>query len=160
MQKTQAMRVLDARGIAYETKTYDAAARFHSASEAAALLRAGPETVFKTLVVVVEGAARAHPLLVMAPADSTVDLKELARSLGEKKLRMATQREAERLTGMLAGGISALALRRPDQFRILIDESARMHEIIHVSAGMRGIDLAVRRDDLVTVTGAQYVRTR
>ncbi|HVP05796.1 MAG TPA: YbaK/EbsC family protein, partial [Dehalococcoidia bacterium] len=45
--------------------------------------------------------------------DAQLDLKLLAQALGEKKLRMATQREAEQLTGMQAGGISVLGLKRP-----------------------------------------------
>ena len=64
------------------------------------------------------------------------------------------------LTGMEAGGISALALRKPDRFEIFIGESARSVEYIHVSAGVRGTDLALSTADLVTVTGARFVRAR
>jgi Cys-tRNA(Pro)/Cys-tRNA(Cys) deacylase len=152
------MRLLDARGIAYEAKVYDADAAFHSADEAAALLGVEPATVYKTLVVLREGEPRARPLLVMAPAEGQLDLKLLARACAAKKLRMATLREAERLTGMQAGGISALGLLKPSQFEIFIDVSAEAHELIHVSAGARGIDLAIRTTDLMEVTGARSVR--
>jgi Cys-tRNA(Pro)/Cys-tRNA(Cys) deacylase len=158
-RKTQAMRratrALDARGIAYRTVTYDASGDFHSAEEAAALLGVASERVYKTLVVL-RDAARARPLMVMAPAAAQLDLKLLAHALGEKRLRMATLREAERLTGMQAGGISALGLQRPS-FDVLIDESARSLDALHVSAGARGIDLELRVVDLVAVTGARWV---
>ena len=158
MEKTHAMRVLDARGIAYETKTYDASGAFHSAEEAAALLGVGAETVYKTLVVLREGVARAKPMLVLAPAGARIELKKLANSIGEKKLRMATRREAEHLTGMETGGISALGLLRPANFDVLIDETARRIETIHISAGVRGVDLVMNVNDFVVATGAQYVR--
>ena len=151
------MRVLDARGITYEVKTYDASGEFHSADEAASLIGVDAASVYKTLVLLREGEARAKPLLVLVPAASQIDLRILAKSVGAKKLRMAKQREAEQLTGMQVGGISALALKQPARFDVLIDESARAIDTIHVSAGARGIDLALRTEDLVAVTVAAWV---
>jgi Cys-tRNA(Pro)/Cys-tRNA(Cys) deacylase len=95
--------------------------------------------------------------MVMVRVDADVDLKLLAASTGDKKLRMATQREAEQLTGMRVGGISALALRRPS-FDVLLDERARSLDRIHISAGSRGIDLELAVVDLVAVTGARFVQ--
>ncbi len=162
MEKTHAMRVLDARGIAYEATTYDASGAFQSADEAAALLGVDASSVYKTLVVLNDdaatGGARTKPMLVMVPAPSQIDLKALAKSIGAKKLRMATQREAERLTGMQVGGISPLGLKQPARFEILIDKAASGIETIHVSAGARGVDLALRTEHLVAVTGAGFVR--
>jgi Cys-tRNA(Pro)/Cys-tRNA(Cys) deacylase len=156
INKTQAMRLLDTKRIDYTPRVYDASRDFHSAEEAAALLGAAVETVYKTLVILREAAGRARPLLVMAPSHRRVDLKLMAKSLGEKKLRMATQREAERLTGLQAGGISALALLDKG-FDVLLDETARALERIHISAGQRGTDVELRVDDLVALTGANYV---
>jgi Cys-tRNA(Pro)/Cys-tRNA(Cys) deacylase len=158
MEKTHAMRVLEARGIAYEAVSYDLDAEFHSAAEAAELLGVDASTVYKTLVVLREGTTRARPILIMAPATEELDIKLLARELHVKKVRMATFREAEVLTGMQPGAISALSLRKPERFEIFIDESARALEYVHVSAGVRGIDLALRTADLVTVTDARFVR--
>jgi Cys-tRNA(Pro)/Cys-tRNA(Cys) deacylase len=103
--KTNAMRALDARKIAYDTFTYPST--IHSADEVAKLLGVPADEVFKTLVMVAEGGQH---LLVVVPGDSEVDLRLLARSLGVKAVRMESQREAERLTGLLVGGISPLAL--------------------------------------------------
>jgi Cys-tRNA(Pro)/Cys-tRNA(Cys) deacylase len=153
--KTQAMRVLEARQITYTATVYDATRDFHSADEAATLLGAALDSVYKTLVVLRDGPGRPRPLLVMAPSHRQLDLRLLARSLGEKKLRMAAHHEAERLTGLKAGGISALALlNRP--FDVVIDESARGRDRVHVSAGQRGTDLELRVEDLVAVTGARF----
>ena len=156
INKTQAMRLLDTKRIDYTPRVYAASGDCHAAEYAAALRGAAGETSYKTLGVLREAAGRARPLLVMAPSHRRVDLKLMAKSLGEKKLRMATQREAERLTGLQAGGISALALLDKG-FDVLLDETARSLERIHISAGRRGTDIELRVDDLVALTSANYV---
>lgn len=147
--------MLDAKRIAYAASVYDATREFHSAEEAAALLGASVETVYKTLVVLREALGRPRPLLVMIPSHRQVDLRLLAKSIGDKKLRMATQREAESLTSLQVGGISALALTNKP-FDVLLDESARTLDRIHISAGQRGIDLELRVEDLVAITNAKF----
>ena len=151
--KTNAMRVLDQRKIAYQVHEYSP--EIHSAVEAAQAMGQPVERVYKTLVVMRE-TPRAKPLLVMAPGGRELDLRVLAKSTGDKKLRMATQKEAESLTGLLVGGIGALALLHRG-FEIWIDPAAKAHERICVNAGQRGINLELRVDDLVKVTGARWV---
>lgn len=155
-RKTQAMRALDARGIEYTATTYDIAADFHSAEEAATILGVPLEAIYKTLVVLRE-TPRSRPIIVMIPSDSQLDLKLLAHSLGEKRLRMATQREAEQLTAMQVGGVSVLGLKRPSGFDVFIDQRVQTLQTIHISAGERGIEIALKTTDLVAVCGAKYV---
>jgi Cys-tRNA(Pro)/Cys-tRNA(Cys) deacylase len=150
--KTNAMRVLNQRKIAYEVHEY--APEIHSAVEAAQAMSIPVERVYKTLVVIRE-TPRAKPLLVMVPGDRELDLRELARSTGDKKLRMATQKEAESLTGLLVGGIGALALLNRG-FEIWIDPAARAYERICVNAGQRGVNLELRVDDLLRITNARW----
>jgi Cys-tRNA(Pro)/Cys-tRNA(Cys) deacylase len=154
--KTNAARLLEAHGIGHRVRVYDPERAFHSADEAATLLGVPGATVLKTLVVLREGAARAKPLLVLVPSDRQVDLKRLAQALGEKRLRMASQQEAERLTGLKVGGISALAVRA-GAFEVLVDGSAASWERVHVSAGVRGVDLELGTRDLLAVTGGRLV---
>ena len=154
--KTNAARLLEARGIGHRVRVYDADGAFHSADEAAGLLGASGGSVLKTLVILRERAGRAKPLLVLVPSDRQVDLKRLGQALGEKRLRMASQREAETLTGLKVGGISALAVR-PGAFEVLVDASAANLEQVHVSAGTRGIDLELALRDFLAVTGGRLV---
>jgi Cys-tRNA(Pro)/Cys-tRNA(Cys) deacylase len=149
--KTNAMRLLDARRVAYEPYIYDDTV--HSAEGAAAALGVPADQVFKTIVVLRE---RGKPLLVMVPGDREVEPRRLARSLGEKAVRVAPQREAERLTGLQVGGISALALLSKP-FDICLDRAALAHERIWVSAGQRGVNLRLRVEDLIRVTNAREV---
>jgi Cys-tRNA(Pro)/Cys-tRNA(Cys) deacylase len=156
--KTNAMRVLDAHQVAYEAHYYPAT--IHVATEVAAAIGAAPAEVFKTLVVLPESGS-GRPLLVIVPADQELDLKVLGvqPEVGEKRLRMATQREAERLTGLLVGGISPLALLQKG-FRIFIDRRALTRDHLYLSGGQRGVNLRVAVPDLLRVTGAAPVATQ
>ena len=154
--KTNAARLLEARGVAHHVRVYDAEGAFHSADEAAGLLGVPGASVLKTLVVLRDAPGRAKPLLVLVPSDRELDLKRLARAVGEKRLRMASQREAEQLTGLKVGGISALAVRS-GAFEVLVDASAASWERVHVSAGVRGVDLELAVSDLLAVTGGRLV---
>ena len=151
------MRLLESRKIAYAAKTYDASGEFHSATEAAALIGAPADAVYKTLVVLREPPKSGKPVLVMIASPREVDLKLLAKALGEKKLRMASQNEAESLTGLQVGGISALALLNRG-FEICIDEPALALDQVHISAGQRGIDLQLAVKDLIALTRAKALR--
>jgi Cys-tRNA(Pro)/Cys-tRNA(Cys) deacylase len=149
-EKTNAMRLLDAKKIPYKTHYYSP--DIHSADELALAVGMPAGQVFKTLVVMPE---KGRPLLAIVPGDRELDLKKLAQAANEKKLRMATQREAESLTGLLVGGISALALLNKGFNKIFLDVSAKQYDEILVSAGQRGINLQLAVQDLVRVTNAR-----
>jgi Cys-tRNA(Pro)/Cys-tRNA(Cys) deacylase len=153
-------RLLEARKIQYDV--FEFPPEKHSAEETAELLGVPPERVYKTLVVLRETKSRGghvvRPLLVMVPAGRELSLKTLAASLGEKKLKMATQREAESLTGLQVGGISALALLNKG-FEICIERAALELPYIHVSAGQRGANLRLSAADLIALTNAKTVET-
>jgi Cys-tRNA(Pro)/Cys-tRNA(Cys) deacylase len=151
--RTQAMRALDARKISYQVHLFPDSIR--DAVQVAAALGMQPSQVFKTLVLVQDD-LNTHPLLFMVPANCEVDLRLFARAIGVKSVHMASHAQAEKLTGLKVGGISALALlHRP--FIVYIDESAQNFEEILVSAGQRGVDLQLNVKDLITVTSAQLI---
>lgn len=149
--KLNSMRLLEANDVDYEVFSYPP--ERHSALEVAEMAGVPPALVYKTLVVLRE---RGKPLLVMVAADRELDLKRLAASLDEKKVQMASQREAERLTGLQVGGISALALLNRG-FDIYIDRAATALATLFVSAGQRGTNLRLAVHDLIRVTGARVV---
>jgi Cys-tRNA(Pro)/Cys-tRNA(Cys) deacylase len=142
--------MLEQRGIAHTVVRFDDSIR--SAGGVSSETGMPPDVVYKTLVVQ-EDSGSARPLLVMVPASKQLDLRLLASGVGAKKLHMASQRDAERLTGLRVGGISALALLGKG-FRVFIDEAAVLHDEVLVSAGARGWDVALAVKDLLAVTGA------
>ena len=122
------------------------------AEEVAQAINFPAAEVFKTLVVPRPGPGK--PLLALVPAPQQLDLKKLAKAAGEKKLKMATQREAEELTGLQVGGISALALLNRG-FEVYLDQSAGQFEKIVISAGERGQQIRLGTADLIRLTRAR-----
>src|SRR5579884_2889238 len=152
IEKTNAMRLLDQRRIAYEAYTYDPA--IHVATEVAAVLGFSPDEVYKTLVILPEGTSdRRRPLLVMIASQREMDPRTLAKSIGVKSVRMAPKVEAERLTGLQVGGIGALALTGKG-FEVYLDALALEREQILVNGGRRGLNLRLRVADLIALTRA------
>ena len=149
MKPTNVTRMLDARNIPYTA--FELPDEKLGALEAAQYLRVPDDLVYKTIVVTREG--RGKPILAVVPGPNEVDLKELAKALGEKKVTLPTQREAEKLTGLQAGGISPLALLNRG-FQTVIDESARGHSEIYISGGVRGLNIRLPVSELITIVNA------
>jgi len=148
--KTNVIRLLEQRKIPHTA--YELPAEKLGAQETARRLGVPPEIVFKTIVVVRGG--RGKPILAVTPGNREVDLKAVAKAVGEKKVRLPTQKEAERLTGLQAGGISPLALLNRG-FQVLLDESAARYDEIHISGGRRGLNIRLPVNALVRLTGAR-----
>ncbi|HEY5731955.1 MAG TPA: aminoacyl-tRNA deacylase [Anaerolineales bacterium] len=150
-------RFLDARKVSYTV--FETPPEKLSALEVAHLLDVEPASVFKTIVVVREKLTSSlkgkKPLLIVLPGPSNVDLKLLASFLGEKKVYLPSEREAEQLTGSQAGGISPLALINKG-FQVVIDSSAKDHAEIHVSGGQRGLNIRLSPNDLAKLTNARF----
>jgi Cys-tRNA(Pro)/Cys-tRNA(Cys) deacylase len=127
-----------------ETPTYGAAV--------ADALRVAPERVFKTLVTEVDGALT----VAVVPVTGEVDLKALAAAAGGKKACMADRALAERTTGYVRGGISPLGQRK--SLPTVIDASAEHHATIYVSAGRRGLQVALDPVELIKLTAATVAR--
>ena len=151
MKPNNVTRLLDARHIPYTA--FELPAEKLGALEAARMLDVPPEQVFKTIVVAREG--KGKPILAVTPGPAEVDLKALAKAIGEKKLVLPTEREAERLTGLQAGGISPLALLNRG-FQVVIDETARLFDEIYISGGQRGLDIRLPVQALAELTNATF----
>lgn len=123
------------------------------AQETAQFLGVDPACVFKTIVVTRDQPKKA--LLALVPAPASVDLKAFAALLGEKKVYLPTEKEAEQLTGLQAGGISPLALIHKG-FLVVIDASARDFDEIHISGGQRGLNIKLPVVELADLTHARF----
>jgi Cys-tRNA(Pro)/Cys-tRNA(Cys) deacylase len=149
---TPAIRTAERAKIAHRVLTYthDPSAPAYG-PEAAAALGLDPRQVFKTLVVAVEGAPRGGDLAVaLVPVTQQLDLKAAADALGAKRVSLADAAAAERATGYVVGGISPLGQKK--RLRTLIDASALQFAEVFVSAGRRGLELALAPADLVVLT--------
>src|SRR5690348_8292518 len=142
-------RFLDSRRIKYTA--HELPAEKLGAVEAAQFMGVSEGQVFKTIVTTRE---KGKPVLAVIPGPRVVDLKLLASFLGEKKMSLPSEREAESLTGLQAGGISPLALINKG-FQVVIDSMAREFDDIYISGGQRGLDIQLPVDDLAKLVNAK-----
>lgn len=150
MKPNNVTRLLDAKGINY--RVYQLPLEKLGAEEAAEILGVAPEMVYKTIVATRAG--KGKPILALVPGSREVDLKALAKALGEKKVYLPTQREAEKITGLQAGGISPLALINRG-FEVMLDASAEARSEVFISGGQRGMNICIPVNDLTALTNAK-----
>lgn len=128
--------------------THDPTSGLSYGAEAAAAIGVPPEQVLKTLVADVDGGL----VVAVVPVTGSLDLKALARAVGGRRAVMAQVARAERATGYVTGGISPLGQRT--RHRTVLDASATAFDVVYVSGGRRGLDVALAPADLVRLTGA------
>lgn len=148
--KLNSMRLLEQHHTPYEVIEFDDSLR--DAGEIADILGIPAHMVYKTLVAEPEGGGK--PFLIMIAANRRLHLKRLALAAGVKKIRMSSHKDAEALTGLKVGGISALALVHKN-WAVFLDQPAMELEHILVSGGQRGVDLRVPVADLVRILRAR-----
>jgi len=151
--KTNAARVLDRLGIAYEIREYQVDPDDLSAETVAAKVGLPPQQVFKTLVA--RGDHRGVLLAVVA-GNEELDLKALARLSGDRKVEVAPLKELQTLTGYIRGGVTALACKK--DYPVFADETIERFEVISISAGMRGAQIFLSPQDYLRATKAMLGR--
>ncbi len=146
---TRATQALDHSGIKFKLHLYDydpeaASIGLHAAES----LQVGPERVFKTLMIDLDG----KPVCVAAPSDREVSMKKVAAAFGGKTARMMKPADAERLTGYHVGGISPLGQKK--KVRTAIDQCALDHVTIFLNGGQRGLQVELSPQEAVAATQA------
>jgi Cys-tRNA(Pro)/Cys-tRNA(Cys) deacylase len=145
--KTNAARLLDSLGIAYELRTYEVDPADLTAISVARKIGLPAEQVFKTLLT---RAANGLYLFAVIPGDTELDLKKLAHAAVVKKVELASLKEVEPLTGYVRGGVTVMAARTP--FPAYADETIELHDVVSVSAGQRGTQIVLTPSDYLRAT--------
>lgn len=140
--KTNAARLLDKLGIAYELREYEVDPDDLSAESVAAKVGMPVEQVFKTLVA---RGDRQGVCMAVVPGDSQLDLKALARLTGDRKIDTVPLKEVQPLTGYIRGGVTGLAAKK--SYPVFVDETLELFDVIAVSAGIRGTQLVLAPAD-------------
>jgi Cys-tRNA(Pro)/Cys-tRNA(Cys) deacylase len=156
--KTNAARLLDSLGIAYEVQTYEVDPDDLSAISVARKIGMPLEQVFKTLLTraaPLAGQREAAHLFAVIPGDAELDLKKLAHAADVKKVELASLKDVEPLTGYVRGGVTVMAARTP--FPAYADETIELHDVVSVSAGQRGTQLVLAPADYLRATGATVI---
>ena len=150
MSKTNACRILDSLGIHYELHEYAVDPGDLSAENVAAKVGLPPEQVFKTLAV--KGDRNGVDVAVI-PGNYELDFKALAQLTGDRKVEMLPLKEVQSVTGYIRGGVTALGMKK--DYPVFADETVELWETVCVSAGQRGLQIAIAPADYLRATGAR-----
>lgn len=150
IEKTNAARLLDRAKIEYSLVPYTVDESNLAATHVAEELGEDIATVFKTLVL---RGDRQGMFVCVIPGDKEVDLKAAARISGNKKAEMLAMKELLPATGYIRGGCSPIGMKRP--LPTYFHSSALEHERIYISAGVRGLQIAINPNDLIAFVGAE-----
>ena len=146
MIKNNVTRFLTSKRIAFDTFESEPVKR--SALEMAERFNLDPMIVYKSIVCF--NPVKEKYLLCMIPGPYEVNLKKLAMAVGEKKTMVVTQKEAETLTGLEAGGISPFMLINKG-FQFWVQETVLKQDKISVSGGQRGLSIFLKSEDFLKV---------
>lgn len=152
IEKTNAARLLDRAKIAYDLVPYTVDEDNLAATHVAEELGEDIATVFKTLVL---RGDRSGLFVCVIPGDKEVDLKAAARVSGNKKADLIPMKELLPTTGYIRGGCSPIGMKKP--LPTFIHSTCLAHERIYISAGVRGLQIAIAPADLVAYVGATVV---
>ena len=148
IQKTNVARLLDKAKIPYELVPYTVDENNLAADHVAEELGEDINQVFKTLIL---HGDRSGYFVCVDPGNTEVDLKKAAKAAGAKKAEMIPMKELLPLTGYIRGGCSPIGMKKP--FPTFFHSSALDFDVIYVSAGVRGLQLKINPQDLIS-----YVR--
>jgi Cys-tRNA(Pro)/Cys-tRNA(Cys) deacylase len=148
--KTNAMRILDAKKVEYETITYDSLDGKIDGVSVAGKINKDPEMVYKTLVA--QGNSKQIYVFII-PVAEELDLKKAAKAAGEKKIDMVPVKDIQKLTGYIRGGCSPVGMKK--QYPTFLDERASELETLIVSGGKIGMQLEISTGTLQTIIGAK-----
>ncbi|MDO4581663.1 MAG: Cys-tRNA(Pro) deacylase [Bacillota bacterium] len=144
LDKTNAMRLLEAAGIAFVGHSYDDKDGRIDGISVADKLGRPHEQVFKTLVTV---GASGELFVFVLPVHRELDLKKAARAAGEKYIEMLPLRDLTKYTGYIHGGCSPIGMKKP--YPTFVDESAILLETMVFSAGRIGAQIETAPDELL-----------
>jgi Cys-tRNA(Pro)/Cys-tRNA(Cys) deacylase len=148
-RKTNAARLLDQLGITYELREYEVDPCDLAAESVAEEIGLPTEQVFKTLV---SRGDRNGICMAVIPGDTELDLKALSAASGDRKIQLVAVKELPALTGYIRGGVTALAAKK--EYRVYVDETIELFDLISVSVGVRGMQILIAPNDYVRATKA------
>ena len=152
MNKTNAVRMLEAAGIKFRTAEYKVDENDLSGMHVAEQLGQPPEQVFKTLVLKGE---KTGYLVCCIPVNAELDLKKAAKAAKDKNVEMLHMKDLLSVTGYIRGGCSPVGMKK--KFPTFIDETAILFDEIAVSAGIRGAQIIVEPNALCEYVEAEFV---
>lgn len=141
--KTTAMRFLEDNGIEYIHHTYDSKGIAKDGTTVASMIGVEEDRVFKTLVT---SDGKGNFYIGVVPANRHLDLKKLARIVGQKNIDMINVHDLLKVTGYVRGGCSPFSMKK--LYPTIVDISAVQKGKIIVSAGRIGDQIEISHEAL------------
>lgn len=91
-------------------------------------------------------------VVLIVPGDRRVNLKEAARALGVKNVRLIPFAQSEPISGYPPGGTPSLGFKT--KMRVVVDKELESFETFYCGGGSRDRLLEVRFTDVVKLNGA------
>lgn len=149
---TPAIELLKKQKIPFEVLSYDHdAGNSQYGLEAVEKLNLDSGQVYKTLVLETH---ERQLIVAVTPVSQQVNLKQLAKLCGAKKVAMAAPQKVQASTGYILGGVSPLGQKK--RLATFIHSSASLFDTIYVSAGKRGLEIALSPTNLAALTSAKF----
>ena len=149
IHKTNAIRILEKENISHSIHSYDVDESDLSGITVANKIGAEPERVFKTLVTRGDNSTIN---IFCIPVTEELNLKKAAVVSRNKKVEMIKEKELFPLTGYVKGGCSPIGMKK--KYPTYIDQTAQLFDEIYISAGVRGMQVRLKPEDLKNLTSA------
>lgn len=149
-QKTNAVRILEQQKIAFELIEYELTGDKVDGVTVANKIGYPVFVVYKTLLVT-SGAQKYFVCII--PVESELDLKAVAKVVGEKKVELLPLKDLLPTTGYIRGGCSPIGMKK--LFPTVVDLSAEKNDFIIVSGGKIGLQVKLALPDLLQMTKGQ-----
>ena len=148
--KTNAMRLLDGKGIEYTAHEYVHGDEAVDGVTVAEILGQNPAQVFKTLVA---KASNKAVYVFVVPVAMKLDYKKAASACGEKSVCMVPVAEINSLTGYVRGGCSPIGMKK--NYPVFYHYSLTEHNTVMVSAGKIGYQIEISPENLIEITAGK-----
>lgn len=149
--KTNAMRIMDKEEVNYNQYSYDYSDGLIDGISVANRIGKSPEEVYKTLVA--QGISGEYYVFII-PVDKELNLKAAAKSVKEKSIKMIKVADIRKVTGYVRGGCSPIGMKK--DYKTIIDSSAKIMDMIIVSAGKLGHQIQLDPKDLIKIINGEF----
>ena len=148
--KTNAMRFLDTKKIAYEVQAYQCD-EFIDGVHVAEKLGQPLDETFKTIVA--QGKSGSYYCFLL-PVAEELDLKKAAKSVGEKSVELLHVKDITKVTGYVRGGCTPIGMKK--QLMTVVHSSAQELEKFYISGGRIGMQIHLSPTELVNAINGKF----
>ena len=152
MDNTDLQKYIEQTGIAAEILTMTG--RVHSVAAASKELGVPEEHFIKTVVF---ASSEEEFILAIVKGTDRASSKRISKALGISRPKLATPKEALKLTGYEVGGTPPIGIPNA---RVLIDPNVMEMDTVHGGGGSDHHLLKITPEEIVKVTNGTIVRVR